>query len=163
MLLRAKVLQTIKEGKRRLGIRDMTFKLKYAEKVSEIGKRAEIFIWSKNHAEIVLYPNATLFSVRHELCHAKLFRMGIPLTNTERDLELFPNPENYLRMVVIVEWYINELQRHIFDEYYASNDSGTPRPRPFPGLPELPEEKFTEAQIDSITEIAKNRSENAVS
>ncbi len=163
MLSKRKVLQTIKEGRRRLGIRDMTFRLKYAEKISEIGKRAEIFIWSRDQAEILLYPDATLFSLRHELCHAKLFKMGIPLTNTERDLELFPDPENYLRMVVIVEWYINELQKRVFDEYYASDDSGTPRPPPFSGLPELPKEKFTETQIGSIIETAKNRGKNAVS
>jgi len=163
MLSRNEVLQTIKEGKRRLGIEDMTFEVKYAKKQSKIGKRAEIFIWSKDRAEIVLYPDATLFSVHHELCHAKLFRMGFPLTNTKRDLELFPDPENYLRMVVIVEWYINELQRQVFNEYYKVDKAGTPRPPPFPDVPELPEEKFTAEQIRYITEIAKGKRKAAAS
>jgi len=157
MLLREKVLQTIKNGKRKLSVEDMTFEVKYAQKASEIGKRAEIFIRSKNQAEIVLYPNATLFSVRHELSHAKLFRMGFPLTNTERDLELFPDPDDYMRMVIIVEWYINELQKRVFDEYYAIDEAGASRPPPFSELPELPKEKFSAEQISYITEIAKRK------
>ncbi len=155
MSSRDEVLQTIKNGKRELGIEDMTFEVKYVERPSKIGKRAEIFIWSQDQAEIVLYPDATLFSVRHELCHAKLFRMGFPLTNTEKDLELFPDLKDYRRMVVIVEWYINELQKRVFDEYYAVDEAGTARPPPFPELPGLPEEKFTAEQIIHITEIVK--------
>ncbi len=156
-LPREKVLQTIKNGKRKLGIEDVMFEVKYAEKLAKMRKRAEIFIWSKDRAEIVLYPNATLFSVRHELCHAKMFRMGFPLTNTEKDLKLFPDPEDYMRMVVITEWYINELQRRVFNEYYAVDNAGTPRLPPFPGLPELPEERFTTEQIKRITAIAKGK------
>lgn len=151
----------IRNGKRRLDIKDMTFEVRYAKKAGKIGKRAEIFIWSKNQAEIVLYPDATLFSVRHELCHAKLFRMGIPLTNTERDLELFPDSHDYMRMVVIIEWYINELQKRVFREYYAIDKAGTPRPPPFQGLPELPKNKFTAEQIKRITQIAQGKEEGS--
>jgi hypothetical protein len=157
MLQKARVLQTIKDGKRKLGIEDFVFEVKYGEKPSGVGKRAEIFILPENRVEIVLYHDATLFSVRHELCHAKLFRMGIPLTNTEKDLELFPNPDDYWRMVVIVEWYINELQKRVFSEYYAVDETGTPRLPPLDGLPELPEEKFTEEQIRYITKVVKKR------
>ena len=156
MLARTKVLQTIKGGKRKLDIMDMKIKVKYIEKVPKIGKRAEIFIWSKDEVEITLYPSATLFSIHHELCHAKIFRMGFPLTNTKTDLEMFPDTDDYMRMVVIVEWYINELQKKVFKEYYAVNGMGTPRPPPFPNLPKLPDEKFTLAQIEFITRIAKN-------
>lgn len=155
------MLQTIKDGKHRLGIEDMMFEVKYSEKSDKMGKRAEIFIWSKDQAEIVVYPSATLFSVHHELCHAKLFRMGIPLTNTERDLELFPDPDDYMQMVVIVEWYINELQKRIFHEYYAIDKAGTPRPPLFQGLPELPKDKFTAEQIKRITEIARGKDEGS--
>lgn len=161
MLLRSEVLQMISDGKRRLGIEDVAFEVRYAEKTGKIGKRAEIFIWSKNQAEIVLYPDATPFSVRHELCHAKLFRMGIPLTNTERDLELFPDSDNYMRMVVIVEWYINELQKRVFHEYYVIDKAGTPRLPPFQGLPELPKDKFAAEQIERITEIARGKDEGS--
>ncbi len=77
MLSRAKVLQTIKDGKRELGIEDVTFEVRYATESDKMGKRAEIFIWSEDRVEIVLYPTATFFSVRHELCHAKLFKMGL--------------------------------------------------------------------------------------
>lgn len=154
-LLRDEVLQTIKNGKRKLAIEDMRFEVKFVKKQSEIGKRAEIFIRSTDRAEIMLYPTATLFSVRHELCHAKLFKMGVPLTNTKKDRELFPDPEDYMRMVVIVEWYINELQKSVFDEYYVVDDAGTPRPPPYPGLPKLPKEIFTHKQIQQMTEIAK--------
>jgi len=157
MLSIDKVLQTIKDGKHRLGIDDMELKVEYAEKRSRIGKRAEIFIWSKSLAKIVLYPDATLFSVRHELCHAKLFRMGIPLTNTEKDLELCPNRIDYMQMVIIVEWYINELQKRVFNEYYTVDEAGTPRPPPFPGLPELPKEKFSTIQIKQIFHDCLNR------
>lgn len=155
MLSKARVLQTIKDGKRKLGIEDFMFEAKCSEKPSGVGKRAEIFILPDNRVEIVLYHDATLFSVRHELCHAKLFRMGVPLTNTEKDLELFPNPDDYLRMVAIVEWYINELQKRVFHEYYAVDNVGTPRPPPFAELPELPGERFTEEQIKRIAEVAK--------
>jgi len=163
MSSRGEVLQTIENGKRKLNIKDMMFEVKYAEKPSKIGKRAEIFIWSQDQAEIALYPDATLFSVHHELCHAKLFRMGFPLTNTEKDLELFPDLGGYRRMVVIVEWYINELQKRVFDEYYAVDEAGTARPPPFPELPGLPEKEFTAKQITHITEIAKREGEDGAS
>jgi hypothetical protein len=83
--------------------------------------------------------------------------MGIPLTNTEKDLELFSDSVEYMQMVVIVEWYINELQKRVFNEYYAVDESGTPRPPPFHGLPELPKEKFTPEQIKLIFEVAKKK------
>lgn len=157
MLTKESVLQTIKNAKNTLGIEDMEFEVRFAKAKSKIGKRAEIFIWSKKHAEIVLYPEATFFSVRHELCHAKLFRMGIPVTNTEKDIELFPIQENYIRIVVIVEYYTNELQRRFFEEYYAIDEAGTPQLPPFSGLPELPRKKFAADQVDSLIEIAKER------
>jgi len=161
MLLRDEVLQMISSGKRRLGIEDVAFEVRYAEKTGKIGKRAEIFIWSNDRAEIVLYGGATLFSVRHELCHVKLFRIGLPLTNTERDLELFPDSDDYMRMVVIVEWYINELQKRVFHEYYAIDEAGTPRPPPFQGLPELPKDKFTAKQIERIIKITRGKDEGS--
>ena len=161
MLLKGEVLQMINDGKRRLSIKDVIFEVRYAEKTSKIGKRAEIFVWSKDQAEIVLYPDATPFSVHHELCHAKLFRMGIPLTNTERDFELFPNSDDYMRMIVIVEWYVNELQKRVFHEYHTIDKAGTPRPPPFQGLPELPNNKFTTEQIKRITEIARGKDEGS--
>ena len=132
MLARTEVLQTIKAGKHKLDIMDIEINVKYIKKIPKIGKRAEIFIWSKDEVEIVLYPSATLFSVHHELCHAKLFRMGFPLTNTKTDPEMFPDIDDYMRMVVIAEWYINELQKKVFKEYYAGNEIGTPRPPPSP-------------------------------
>jgi len=153
-----KVLQTIKNDSRKLGIEDIVFDVRYAEKHDKMGKRAEIFVRSKNRAGIVLYPDATLFSVHHELCHAKLFRMGFPLTNTKKDFELFPNSDDYMRMVVIVEWYVNELQKRVFNEYYAIDEAGTPRPPPFPEMPELPNDEFTFEQIRYIIEIAKGKS-----
>ncbi|UCH32257.1 MAG: hypothetical protein JSV05_02425 [Candidatus Bathyarchaeota archaeon] len=155
MLARTKVLQTIKDGKLKLDLRDMKIEVNYVKSISKIGKRAEIFIWSKDEVEILLYPTATLFSVRHELCHAKLFRMGIPLTNTETDLKMFPDAGDYLRMVVITEWYINELQKKFFNEYYIVDEIGTPRPPPFSDLPQLPDGKFTSTQIEHIVKIAK--------
>ncbi len=155
MLSRNEVLQTIKEGKEKLGINDMIFKVEYVDQESKIGKRAEIFIKSRTLAEITLYPDATLFTVRHELCHAKLFRMGISVTNTEKDRRLFPNTIDYVRIVVIVEWYINELQKRVFNEYYPIDQAGTSRPPPFEGLPKLPHERFTNQQIEQIFEIAK--------
>lgn len=155
MLSREKVLQTIKKAKQSLDMEDIEFRIRFSRKAGTMRQRAEIFILSKNKVEVVLYPTASLFSVRHEVCHAKLFRMGIPLTNTEQDVALFHDPENYRRMVVIVEWYINELQRRVFHEYYAVDEAGTPKPPPFADLPELPEEKFTAQQIDRIIEIAK--------
>ena len=151
------MLQTIENAKSTLGIEDMEFEVRFAKVKSKIGKRAEIFIWSKKSAEIVLYPEAAFFSVRHELCHAKLFRMGIPLTNTEMDLELFPIKKNYMRMIVIVEYYINELQRRFFEEYYAVDEAGSPQLPPFSGLPELPKEKFNSEQVDSLIIIAKEK------
>lgn len=163
MLSREKVLQTINEGKRKLSIEDVDFKVEYAQKAGQMGKRAEIVMRSEDHAEIVLYPTATLFSVRHELCHMKLYRMGIPLTNTKDDLQLFPNKDDYMRMVVIVEWYINELQKRVFQEYYAIDEAGTPRPQPFLGLPELPEETFTSEQIRRIVAIARRKGEGITS
>jgi hypothetical protein len=157
MLSRNKVFQTIKEGKRKLHIEEMTFKVKYADTPSEIGKRAEIFIWSETEAEIVLYPDATLFTVHHELCHAKLYKMGFPLTNTPTDRDIFPDQYDYMQMVVIVEWYISELQKRIFHEYYATDEAGTPRPPPFLDVPKLPTEKFTAKQINDIITLAKKR------
>jgi hypothetical protein len=159
MLSRIKVFQIIKKGKRRLDIEEVRFRLKYSMETSKIGKSAEIFIWSDRLSEIVLYPTATFFSVRHELCHAKLYEMGIPLTNTEKDINLFPDQNNLLRMIVIVEWYINELQRRVFNEYYAVDKSGTPRPPPFHGLPQLPQERFTAEEINQIVEIAEGQEE----
>ncbi len=155
MLSKARVLQTIRDGKRKLRIEDFSFRVRYAKKPLGAGQRAEIVILSRNRAIIMLYPDATLFSVRHELCHAKLFRMGVPLTNTEKDYELFPDPDDYLWMVAVVEWYINELQKRVFLEYYAVDEAGTPRPPPFAGLPELPKENFTREQIKRMTEIAR--------
>lgn len=155
VLPRARVLQTIKEGKRRLGIRDVVFEVEYARKPEGAGKRAEIIISSNTRARILLYSDATLFSVRHELCHMKLFRMGMPLTNTDEDLKLFPKREDYLRMLLIVEWYINELQKRVFGEYYAIDDAGTPRLPPFEGLLRLPKEKFTPEQIMMLVRVAK--------
>lgn len=157
ILTKEKVLQTIENAKSTLGIEDMEFEVRFAKVKSKIGKRAEIFIWSKKSAEIVLYPEAAFFSVRHELCHAKLFRMGIPLTNTEIDLELFPIKKNYIRMIAIVEYYINELQRRFFEEYYAVDEAGSPQLPPFSGLPELPQEEFNSEQVDSLIEIAKEK------
>lgn len=157
MLTKERVLQTIKNAKHILSIEDIKFEVRFAKVSSNIGKRAEIFIWSRKRAEIVLYPEATFFSVRHELCHAKLFRMGIQLTNTEADLKLFTIQEDYMRMVVIVEYYINELQRRFFGEYYAIDEAGTPRPPPFPELPKLPKEKFTAEQINSLRKTAKRK------
>ena len=158
MLFKAKVLQTIKEGKRKLSIEDFEFEVRYAKDYTGIGKRAEIFIWSNDQAEIVLYSSATFFSVRHELCHARLFRMGFPLTNTDKDIDLFPASDDYMRMVVIVEWYINELQKQVFHEYYAVDKAGTPRPPPFLGLPELPKDSFTPEEIKLIIKIATKKS-----
>jgi predicted SprT family Zn-dependent metalloprotease len=155
MLSKSRVLQTIREGKSRLDIRDVIFDVEYAQKPKGAGKRAEIIIHSERRARIVLYPDATLFSVRHELCHMKLFKMGIPLTNTSRDLKLFPKEEDYLRMVLIVEWYINELQRRVFHEYYAVDEAGTPRPPPLNGLPKLPEGNFAQGQVKLLAETAK--------
>lgn len=155
MLTKEKVLQTIKKAKQTLDLDDVSFEVKFSETRSKIGKRAEIFIWTNKRAEIVFYPEATMFSVRHETCHMKLFRMGIPLTNTEKDLKLFPIKKNYLRMVLIVEYYINELQRRFFKEYYTVDDKGTPQPSPFSELPELPLEKFTVAQANLLMDIAK--------
>jgi len=83
--------------------------------------------------------------------------MGIPLTNTEMDLELFPIKKNYMRMIVIVEYYINELQRRFFEEYYAVDEAGSLQLPPFSGLPELPQEKFNSEQVDSLIEIAKEK------
>jgi hypothetical protein len=146
-LSNSQVLQTIEKGKRKLELGDMSFEVQYADQPQGLEKRAEIFIWSDNHAEILLYPNATLFSVRHELCHAKLFRMGAPLTNTAKDRKLFPASEEYLRAVVIVEWYVNELQRKFFGEYYTTDRFGSPRSPPYPKLPKLPNESFTTTMI----------------
>ncbi len=156
MLSREKVLQTIKKGKEALGIEDLQLEVRFSGKPGRMMQRAEIFIQSEKQAKIVLYPTATLFSVRHELCHAKLFRTGIPLTNTEQDVGLLPDRESYMRMVVIVEWYINELQKRVFHEYYAVDETGTPKPPPFPDLPELPTERFTTEQISQIVEIAQS-------
>jgi hypothetical protein len=155
MLSKIRVLQTIEDGKRRLDIEGVTFEVEYAQKPEGAGKRAEIIIWSRNQAKIVLYPNATLFSVRHELCHMKLFRMGILLTNTKRDRQVFRRAEDYMRIVLIVEWYINELQKRVFQEYYAVDKAGTPRPPPFPGLPELPKERFSQEQVRLLTKLAR--------
>jgi hypothetical protein len=156
MLSRGKVLQTIKKGKEALGIEDLQFEIRFSGKPGRMMQRAEIFIQSGKQAKIVLYPTATIFSVRHELCHAKLFRMGIPLTNTKQDVELLPDQESYMRMVVIVEWYINELQKRVFHEYYAVDEAGAPKPPPFPDLPELPTKRFTAEQISEIVEIAQS-------
>ena len=144
-----------KKAKRALGLDDVSFEVKFAKTRSEIGKRAEIFIWTNNRAEIVFYPEATTFSVRHEVCHVKLFRMGIPLTNTETDLKLFPTKREYLHMVLIAEYYINELQRRFFNEYYTGDDESISQPPPFKGLPELPLHKFTVEQINLLVDIAK--------
>lgn len=108
----------------------------------------------EDEAEVVLYPTAAFFSVRHELCHAKLFRMGIKLTNTEKDSVLFPDVEDYTRIVVTLEWYINELRRQVFKEYYAVDGTGAPRPPPFEGLPLLPRYEFTDDEIKHIMIIA---------
>jgi hypothetical protein len=157
MLSREKVLQTIKKAKQALGVEDVEFQIRFSRKPGKMRQRAEISIPSEDEAEIVLYPTATLFSVRHEVCHAKLFKMGIPLTNTEQDVALFRDPRNYMRMIIIVEWYINELQRRVFHEYYAVDEAGTPKPPPFADLPKLPEEDFPPQQIDRIIEIAKGK------
>ena len=156
-LPRTLVLQTIEKGKQQLGIEDVIFDVRQVEEFSKIGKRAEIFIWSEVKAEIVLYPDASLFSVHHELCHVKLFRMGFPLTNTEKDQELFPDSMEYLSMVVIAEWYINELQKQVFREFYAVDRAGTPRPPPFSGLPKLPVEKFSSEEMMLIARIARQK------
>lgn len=155
MLTKEKVLQIIKKAKNTLGLDNVSFEVKFAKTRSEIGKRAEIFIRSNNRAEIVFYPEATDFSVRHEVCHVKLFRMGIPLTNTEADFKLFPVKRDYLRMILIVEYYINELQRRFFDEYYAVDDEATPQPPSFSGLPQLPLHNFSSEQINLLIDIAK--------
>ena len=160
-LSRDRVLQTIRSGKRELDIDGMVFQIRYIKEISEIGKRAEIVIWSNLHAEILLYPTATLFSVRHELCHGKMFTMGLPLTNTEKDTRLLPNPEDHIRMVLIVEWYTNELQRRVFHEYYSIDEEGTPRLPPFKGLPKLPKDRFTREQIRLIMEIAREEVKTA--
>lgn len=157
MLSRVKVLQMIRDGKKKLDIEDFKFSLKYSNASSKIGKKAEIFILSEDEAEVVLYPTAAFFSVRHELCHAKLFRMGIRLTNTEKDRVLFPDVEDYTRVVVTVEWYINELQRQVFREYYAVDGAGAPRPPPFEGLPPLPRYEFTDEEIKRIMIIATGK------
>jgi hypothetical protein len=155
LLSKSRVLQTIEQSKRKLELGDMGFAVTYAEHPPGSNQRAEILIRSDSQAEIVLYPDATLFSVRHELCHAKLFRMGAPLTNTEKDRKLFPDSAHYLRAIVIAEWYVNELQRKVFGEYYAADRSGAPRAPPYPGLPKLPTEGFTAAQIRRIFGTAK--------
>lgn len=155
MLSRKKVLQMIRFGKGILGIEDVNFMVKYVGETPKIGKRAEIFIWSGNQVEMMLYPQASYFSVNHELCHAKLYMMGIPLTNTVKDLELFPRKKDYVKMVMIVEWYVNELQNQFFQEYYTIDKAGTPRPPPFLNLPELPREKFSNKQIKHLSRIAK--------
>ena len=155
MLTKEKVLQTIKKAKHALGIDDVSFEVKFTKKRSEIGKRAEIFIWANNRAEILFYPEATTFSVRHEVCHVKLFKMGIQLTNTETDLKLFSTKREYLRMVLIVEYYINELQKRFFNEYYISDNKSITQSPPFKGLPELPLHKFTIEQINLLVDIAK--------
>jgi hypothetical protein len=156
MLPNERVLQMIKKGKQTLGISDISFVVRSIGKSPAIAKKAEIHIWSRNHAEIVLYPQATFFSVNHELCHAKLYRMGIPVTNTDRDLQLFPDKEHYMRMIVIIEWYVNELQKRFFQEYYSIDKIGTPRPAPFPDLPPLPEGKFSVREVEYITATAKH-------
>jgi hypothetical protein len=158
MLSRKKVLQMIRFGKGILGIEDTTFMVKFVGDTPKIGKHAEIFIWSSDQVEMVLYPKASYFSVNHELCHAKLYMMGIPLTNTVKDLEFFPQKKNYMKMVMIVEWYVNELQKQFFQEYYTIDKVGTPRPPPFPNLPELPREKFSNKQINYLTKVAKKSS-----
>lgn len=162
MLPKEKVLQMIKKGKQTLGIKDMTFSVKYVGKSPATAKKAEIYIWSRNEAEIVLYPRARFFSVNHELCHAKLYRMGIPVTNTERDLQLFTNKQDYMRMVVIIEWYINEMQKEFFQEYYSIDKYGTPRPAPVPDLPTLPEDKFSVREVDYLIETAKRGKSTSV-
>ncbi len=158
MLSKSMVLQTIEKSRRRLKLEDMSFRVKYANQPLGSQKRAEIFLWSDTHAEIVLYPHATLFSVRHELCHAKLFRMGVPLTNTEKDRQLFSASAEYLRAVVIVEWYVNELQRKFFGEYYAADRFGSPREPPYPELPELPNESFPTMLVQQIVKAAEDGS-----
>lgn len=148
-------MQTIKEGKIRLDLEDVTFDVEHAQKPEGARKRAEIIIRSRKRAKIVLYSDATLFSVRHELCHMKLFRMGIPLTNTKRDRQVFRREDDYLRMVLVVEWYINELQKRVFREYYAVDEVGTPRPPPLTGLPELPKKGFSRKHVRLLTELAR--------
>jgi hypothetical protein len=155
MLPKSQVLQIIDNGKGRLDMEDVTFDIEYAQRSEEEGKRAEIVILSRKRAKILLYSDATFFSVRHELCHMKLFRMGIPLTNTMRDTRLFNRAEDYLRMVRIVEWYTNELQRRVFQEYYAVDEAGTPRPPPLTNLPELPKKRFTRKSVRFLIELAK--------
>ena len=157
MLSRERVLQMIKKGKQTLGISDMSFVVRFVGKSPTMAKKAEICIWSRNQAEILLYPQATFFSVNHELCHAKLYRMGIPVTNTDSDLQLFPDKEDYMRMVVIIEWYVNELQKRFFQEYYSIDNKGTPRPTPFPDLPPLPENTFSVRDVEYIVAAAKHR------
>jgi hypothetical protein len=155
MLTKEKVLQIIKKAKNTLGLDYVSFELKFVKRRSEIGKRAEIFIKPNNRIEIMFYPDATDFSVRHELCHVKLFKMGIPLTNTKADRELFPVKRNYLHMILIVEYYINELQRRFFNEYYTAEDGASPQSPPFSGLPELPLHHFSSEQINLLINIAK--------
>lgn len=154
MLPKSQVLQVIGEGKGRLGMEDVAFDVEYAQRSEGEGRRAEIVILSRKRARILLYSDATFFSVRHELCHMKLFRMGIPLTNTTRDMQLFNRAEDYLRMVRIVEWYTNELQRRVFQEYYAVDEAGTPRPPPLTNLPDLPKKGFTRKNIRFLIELA---------
>jgi hypothetical protein len=155
MIAKAKVFQLIKNAKSTLGLSDVTFEVKFAEKSSRIGKRAEIFIWSQHQAEIVFYPEAIESSVSHEVCHLKLYRMGLPITNTETDLELFPDKRDYLRMVLIVEHYITELQQQFFHEPNSDKEE-PPSPRsPFQRMPPLPKESFTHKQVSLLINLAK--------
>ena len=159
---------------RKLGIEDMTFQLEYGASFKEfMGARAEVRITPLKNFTVILFREAYLdpdvrmglFSVHHELCHVKLYRMGFPITNDPFiDKKRWPNHLVYNKLCVICEWYANELQRRVFDEYHGDfNGKGevVPYPPPFEGLPPLPKESFTKQEIDNILSVAKADLEEA--
>lgn len=82
----------IKKSLRKLGIADMTFQLEHNTygRMAFAGARAETYITSPKKFTVVLSPEVCsdsdvrmgLFSIHHEACHVKLYRMGYPITGS---------------------------------------------------------------------------------
>ncbi len=150
---------------KKLGISDMRYRISYIPEGSVGDTKATFVIRKPRFFELILLGNKDLrlFSVRHELCHVKLWKMGFPLTNVIlNDLKkLGLDREEYDNLVVICEYYVNELQKRDLGEWRKRSSWLLDMNSLLEGLPPLPQNRFSTGDVNAIlSRVKKKKSES---
>lgn len=165
MLSKKKVIEKIRNALQVLEIEasEVQFTITYQPKWGfKDSPRAQILIYDLDSFELVLFGNARYSSIYHEMCHFKLVLMGFPFVGYDRVDRIFYHDSGVrFALARISEWYTNNLhKRYFYDDGRASlGFYNTVEQDLIRELPSLPEDFFSDEEIEEIVGIAKKNTD----